>query len=215
MTKAIENSIYTKPITNLNYIYPEGEFLYYIIQGSLIETATTYFTIPYNQEPNYLLISMAFIPMSFVFEIVFDFFFYWIHRFFHTSYISSHKKHHEHIHLKPVLTFYQDSFDQIFSVSLPFLLTEHLIQTVYPLSSFEIALLVNYKIFIEISGHSGRNLEPSSCFPQCIWLVKFLNIELYSEEHVLHHTKFQYNFSKRFTLWDKLFGTYLPRISEN
>jgi sterol desaturase/sphingolipid hydroxylase (fatty acid hydroxylase superfamily) len=39
-------------------------------------------------------------------------------------------------------------------------------------------------------------------------LPKSLSIELYSRDHLLHHTKPNTNFSKRFSIWDKLFFTY-------
>jgi len=65
-----------------------------------------------------------------------------------------------------------------------------------------------FRLFIEISGHSGRVSNPSCSFPQFNWLPKLLNIEQHSEDHALHHTNPNVNFSKQFTLWDKVFGTY-------
>ena len=32
--------------------------------------------------------------------------------------------------------------------------------------------------------------------------------ELYVEDHDIHHSDFNYNFAKRFGVWDRLFGTY-------
>jgi len=74
-------------------------------------------------------------------------------------------------------------------------------------NSFEIQLVLVYKSFIEISGHSGKDIKSGS-FPICIWLPKLFNIELFTKQHDLHHSKFFYNYSKRFSLWDKVFGTY-------
>jgi len=208
MTKGIEYSVKNKELANTNYKYPEGEFIYYIAQGSAIETLTIYFIKPYNLTPSLPLIAAAFIPMSFVFEIIFDFFFYLAHRQLHLTHSSWHKMHHEYIHLKPSITFYQDIIDILATVTLPFLFAQQLLQLVYPLSSLEISLLLTYKIFIEISGHTGRKSNPSSSFPQFIWLPKYLGIEMYSEDHALHHTDPSCNYAKRFILWDKVFGTY-------
>lgn len=208
MSKIIENSTNQKALVNSNYVYPEGEFTFYLLQASLIEATTSYIIIPYNSNPNYYYVAAAFIPMSLLFNIIFDFFFYWGHRCLHYNHLPWHKMHHHHIHLKPSITFYQDPVDILLTISIPFLLTARIIQSVYPLCSFELALLVTYKIFVELSGHSGHRSRPASSFPQCFWLPKLLNMELYSEDHNLHHTRPDKNFSKQFSLWDKVFGTY-------
>ena len=69
-------------------------------------------------------------------------------------------------------------------------------------------LIITYKLFIEISGHIGKKIYPTSCFSQFMWLPKLLEIELYTEDHDLHHSMNNCNYSKRFSFWDKLFGTY-------
>jgi sterol desaturase/sphingolipid hydroxylase (fatty acid hydroxylase superfamily) len=69
-------------------------------------------------------------------------------------------------------------------------------------------MIIVYKNFIEISGHSGKKLYPTSCFSQFKWLPQWLNIELYTEDHDLHHSLNNCNYGKRFSLWDKLFNTY-------
>jgi len=206
--KMIEYSTLHKQVLNANYVYPEGEFLFYVIQGSIIETTTTYLSLPNPVDENISLVLLTFIPLSFIFELIFDFFFYWSHRFLHISHLPWHKVHHEYIHLKPAITFYQDWVDILFTVSLPFFLAERIVQSVYTLSPLEYSLLVTYKIFTEISGHSGRNLGRSSGFIQCIWLPRVFSMELYTEDHNLHHRNPSCNFSKRFAFWDKMFGTY-------
>jgi sterol desaturase/sphingolipid hydroxylase (fatty acid hydroxylase superfamily) len=64
-----------------------------------------------------------------------------------------------------------------------------------------------YKTMQEIAGHSGKKLKGSSFIP-CIWLPRAFGIELYSQDHELHHKLPAWNFSKRFSLWDKVFGTF-------
>ena len=213
MTKFLEYSIRDKAPIKENYVYPDGEFLGYIVQASVIEAAATLLVIPGNPEANILYVTLAFIPMSFIFEVLFDFFHYWAHRTLHiyANVLPWHKTHHTHIHLKPVIAFYQGWMDIILTNVIPFMLTERLVQSIYPLSSLELSLLLTYKIFIEISGHLGHKGYPSS-FPQCIWIPRALGIELYCEDHDIHHTNTKYNFAKRFTLWDKVFKTKGPAI---
>jgi sterol desaturase/sphingolipid hydroxylase (fatty acid hydroxylase superfamily) len=73
---------------------------------------------------------------------------------------------------------------------------------------FQFSLLLVFKSLVEIGGHLGRCLAPSSSCPQFFYLPKWLGIELYVEDHDLHHTHFNCNYAKRFAIWDKLFGTY-------
>lgn len=208
ITKSLEHKASEKSPANSNYIYPQGEYVYYLLSASALEAVTTYTIIPANINPNYYTITATFIPMSFLFMVIFDLFFYGMHRLFHQTHSKWHKLHHENVHLKPVLTFYQDSMDILLCIVAPFIITTNIVQTFYPLSAFEIALLVTYKSFIEVAGHTGHKSSPSCCFPQFIWLPKLLNIEQYSEDHALHHINPNVNFSKQFTLWDKAFGTY-------
>lgn len=204
-SRLIESSAQPVNLINENYIYPVGDFTYYIIQSSLVETITIYFILPIEKGSTNLI---YFIPMSFFFEIVLDFFYYWIHRALHVSHYSAHKLHHEHIHLKPVIHFYQDIVDLFLTIVLPLVFTVKIVEQFYSLSHFEISVLLTYKIITEVSGHSGHRTFPFSSFPQADFIPKLLGIELYSEDHNLHHSQVNYNFSKRFILWDKVFGTY-------
>jgi sterol desaturase/sphingolipid hydroxylase (fatty acid hydroxylase superfamily) len=148
-----------------------------------------------------------FIPISFVFEIIFDFFHYLGHRALHhkSIYKYLHKKHHKFNHPTSIITFYQDPIDLVITNSIPTILAVLFMPRV---SRFQFHLLIVYKNFIEIGGHVGNVSFPTSSFPQCIWLPKLLQIELYTEDHDLHHSENNCNYSKRFSLWDKVFGTY-------
>lgn len=153
---------------------------------------------------------LLFIPHSFVFELVFDFFHYWFHRLIHQNkwlYTFIHKKHHKFHHPTSIITYYQDPQDLILTNSIPIFLTLSLIPR---LSFFQYHLWMVYKTYIEISGHTGKQTYPNHSFPQFVWLPRYFNIELYSEDHDQHHCKIRCNYSKRFVFWDKLFGTYIP-----
>lgn len=155
-----------------------------------------------------------FIPVSFMFEVILDFFHYWSHRLMHMNtrvYVITHKLHHKHVQPTYINTFYFTPFDAILSSLVPTVLTVLVLP--FKLSVFDYTMISAYKQYTELAGHSGKALSPSSSFPQCIWLPRLLGIQGYAEDHDLHHRLSNCNFSKRFSLWDKLFGTYRPPSS--
>jgi Delta7-sterol 5-desaturase len=211
----IEYGINHKPTIQSHLTVTESykqEFNFNVMTSTLVETLTYVFIRSYMfQTYNVLNVGdiLLFIPYSFLFELVFDFFHYWSHRFVHYKlfYKHIHKKHHKFLHPTTIITYYQDPVDLLITNSIPTLLTL-LIVSFFSLSQYNIMLI--YKEFIEISGHCGRKMCPTSSFSQCIWIPRLFNIQLYTEEHDLHHSVVKCNFSKRFTIWDKVFGTYLP-----
>ena len=183
-----------------------------VIQASWIENLT-YLCIPFhNQSQNttrYVYDIISFIPYSFIFEVLFDFFHYWTHRICHLYpwlYQKTHKTHHEHDLVSVHTTYHQHYLDIILTNSVPFLLAYSMFP--FKLSLLQIHMILVYKELVEISGHCGRALFPTSSFPQFIWLPRLLSIPLHAEDHHIHHTKRIFNFGKRFSLWDKLFRTY-------
>jgi sterol desaturase/sphingolipid hydroxylase (fatty acid hydroxylase superfamily) len=205
-----------KQFINSNRVQPVekyyGEFHTNVLITSLVESVTILFIKQFITSPSNIFYDMiTLIPISFLFEVIFDFFHYWTHRFSHMNkymYEYSHKKHHMHRHVMPILTFYQHPIDIVISNVIPMILSLSIIRHI---SLFQFSIIMIYKTFTEISGHHGKKTFPNASFPQCIWLPKFLCIELYAEDHDLHHTLNNCNYAKRFALWDKLFGTYRPR----
>ncbi len=152
-----------------------------------------------------------FIPISFFMEIVFDFFHYVSHRWLHRSramYVNVHSHHHRFKRPTPLSTFYQDPLDVFLTNSVPLALTLLITSRVLDVSRFQYSMFLICKTYIETSGHSCKTLAPSSSFIQCMWLPRLFGIELYSEDHALHHLVNSCNFGKRFSLWDRVFGTY-------
>lgn len=192
-------------------VYP-GEFALNIFTSTFIENLTLLFVQYYyftNFGYDVMWDLLWFVPISFMFEIIFDFFHYWVHRMIHSHpqlYKHIHKKHHKFAHPTPIITFYQEPLDLILTNTLPTLLTLCIIPKI---SYFQYILITLYKTFIEISGHCGKKLHPTSSFIQFMWLPKWLGIELYTEDHDKHHSKNNCNYSKRFSLWDKVLGTYI------
>jgi sterol desaturase/sphingolipid hydroxylase (fatty acid hydroxylase superfamily) len=192
------------------------EFHTNVITTTSVETMTHIFIkkhiIDMTFSRNIYYEIMYFIPLSFLFEAIFDFFHYFTHRLLHDKYLYkfAHKKHHKFKHPIAITTFYQDPVDLIITNSMPTILSILVTpQLTYSMFHF----IVVYKNFIEISGHSGKILYPTTSFPQFMWLPKWLNIELYCEDHDTHHSVNNCNYSKRFSLWDKVFNTYNTPVS--
>lgn len=201
----ISNDISSLPKEEYKY-----EFHYNVVTSTAVESITHVIiksTTKLNIPGNLYVELLYFIPVSFFFEIIFDFFHYFGHRILHHKYLYKylHKKHHKFKHPNSMTTFYQDPLDLVITNSIPTMLSFFIVPNI---SYFQFHLIITYKTFIEISGHIGKTMYPASCFSQFIWLPKILHIELYTEDHDLHHSMNNCNYSKRFSLWDKLFGTY-------
>jgi len=202
----INNDISKIPIEDYKY-----EFHVNILTTTFVESISHLFIktqiININISRSLYYEVIYFIPISFFFEIIFDFFHYFTHRILHHKYFYKflHKKHHKFQHPSSITTFYQDPLDLLITNTFPTVMS----LLIYPYVSYsQFNIIVVYKNFIEISGHSGKISYPTSSFSQFIWLPKFLKIELYTEDHDLHHSSNNCNYSKRFSLWDKVFNTY-------
>lgn len=218
LIRFIEYSTKDKPkINNNQLLMPteryEYEFDIHVFTTTAVETMTHILikkTFVFSDVNGFYSI-VTFIPMSFLFEICFDFFHYFSHRLLHHKYLYKyfHKKHHTFKHPSAIITFYQEPVDLVLTNSLPTIAALYFChQIVYRFSYFQFHLIIIYKSFVEISGHCGSKMYPTSSFTQCIWLPKALGIELYTENHDLHHSANHCNYAKRFSLWDKIMGTY-------
>ncbi len=196
-------------IPNEEYKY---EFHVNLFNATAIETVTHLFIKTHLTQLQFsrgIYYEIAyFIPFSFLFEIVFDFFHYGAHIILHDKsvYKYLHKKHHKFTHPIAITTFYQDPLDLILTNSIPTVLALYMVPGI---SYFQFHIMTVYKIFIEIGGHSGKLSYPTTSFPQFMWLPKWLHIDLSSEDHDIHHSLNHCNYAKRFSLWDKVFGTYV------
>lgn len=188
----------------------KGEFMLNVINASCIESIGTYIAKCYIlSELININMLIYFIPISFIFELIFDFFHYWSHYYMHKNaflYKHSHKKHHKFKYPIASTAFYQHSFDLLFTNVLPILGSLYVLSFFINISFHMFCIMNMYKTYIEIGGHIGKKTAASS-FPQCIWLPRIFGIELYTDDHDNHHSKNNCNYSKRFIIWDKLFGT--------
>lgn len=196
-----------------------GEFHVYLWLATLIESLTAMMIVlmmPFGPMPEtysqYVFSFVLFFPIMFCWEVIFDFFHYWAHRMSHDGvlYKYLHKTHHKHRFPTGIITFYQDPVDLVLSNSFPTMIAFGIVMGLLgiPINYFQLSLISVWKTMIEIAGHLGHVLAPASSFPQFVWLPKWLGWELYVSDHDIHHTDFNYNFAKRFGLWDRVFGTY-------
>jgi sterol desaturase/sphingolipid hydroxylase (fatty acid hydroxylase superfamily) len=205
----IEYSIENKnKISDLNNPIVINQAHQNILSSTIIETLTCYVIKNYFVNQSDTINILLFIPKTFLFEFIFDIFHYCAHRLEHQNkflYQNFHKKHHNYNNINSYVTFCQSPIDLILSNSLPQIATLFIMPK---FSSLEYTLIKMYLSYGEIGGHNGHYTYPTSSFSQFIWLPKFLNIELYSEDHYLHHSLNNCNYGKRFSFCDKLFGTY-------
>jgi sterol desaturase/sphingolipid hydroxylase (fatty acid hydroxylase superfamily) len=153
---------------------------------------------------------LLFIPKSFLVELMFDFGHYWTHRLAHKIkwlYRVAHATHHRDSNPSPWTTFDQSFLEVVITNMIPLLVALSLCPR---LSLWQFHLLLAYKTYTEVAGHCGIDSNGVS-FPQCpgIFMRVFTNVCITNHEHHEHHRVLYGNFSKRFRLWDVVFGTYI------
>jgi sterol desaturase/sphingolipid hydroxylase (fatty acid hydroxylase superfamily) len=194
-----------------NY-YDLCEIVFYMISYAFIESIT-HNLINHNyffKKSNIIYDLILFIPISFVYEIIFDLIFYIMHKMLHSNkilYNNIHYIHHKYTYPTTIINYYMHPLDVILSNSIPQLITLIIIPR---LSFFTYNLIIIYMIILEITGHLGKRLNKTS-FTQFFWLPKLLKIELFIEDHDNHHKYSNCNYSKRFKLWDVIFNTWKSR----
>lgn len=150
---------------------------------------------------------LRFLVASFIFEVIFDLCHYWCHRLSHMYMYRFHKIHHIDVYTHSLSTYVMHPIDFICVYVIPFSVAYNILKDY--IDPFTYSLITIYLTYQEIAGHLGKEMRPTSSFAQCIWLPRLLGIELYTEDHDLHHRKLHCNYGKRLSLWDKVFGTYL------
>jgi sterol desaturase/sphingolipid hydroxylase (fatty acid hydroxylase superfamily) len=149
-----------------------------------------------------------------IYELVNDFIYYWMHRYFHENkwvYKHVHKLHHE----SKCPTGLSASTMTVGETALTFALTDwvtpFLLSPFLPMTTTEFGLFTCWICSIEVYGHSGHILETNS---PSVWrmglsgLLHTFNIQLEAKDHELHHWNNDFNYCKRTQIWDKVFGTF-------
>ncbi|GAC74968.1 hypothetical protein PANT_13d00081 [Moesziomyces antarcticus T-34] len=152
-----------------------------------------------------------------LYSLAIDFWFYWYHRIMHESDAlwKFHRTHHTAKHPTPILSLYADMEQEWFDVVFVPLLAYFTIKPIVSMSYHDWIFCWTHVMFIELTGHSGiRAFGGPPAFDLVSWPMRKLGMELTIEDHDLHHSrgwKTSGNYGKQTRVWDKLFGTILPR----
>lgn len=188
------------------YEITKGFFFAMILRGLTFYTARNAFDLSFMESWYRMLVTLLKVLL---WTIAYDFFYYGIHRWFHTNmtlFRFIHAKHHSIREPFRGVTLFHTTSEMIFEILFPTFLTQLLLPVVC-LSCEELMIAyVNIQI-LEVLGHCGTAWKISSFvfLPQ---LPQLLGIDLHIEDHDAHHAERLVNFSKQFSIWDKAFGTY-------
>ncbi|GAC99721.1 C-5 sterol desaturase [Pseudozyma hubeiensis SY62] len=150
------------------------------------------------------------------FSLAVDFWFYWYHRIMHESDAlwKFHRTHHTAKHPTPILTLYADMEQEWFDVVFIPLLAYFTLRPLVEMSYFDWMVCWTHVMFIELIGHSGLRISGTSPAFDLIPMKRF-DVDLVIEDHDNHHSrgwKKSGNYGKQTRVWDRLFGTVLPRV---
>ena len=152
----------------------------------------------------------------FLWTLAYDFFYYCLHRGLHLSqplFSMIHAKHHSLVTPTAKATLYHTVSEQILEILTPTLAVQILAGGMGPPFSFchltcaELAFAYTNIQVLEVLGHSGYDW-PGSSFVYLPVLPQLMGIDLRVVDHDAHHRDRVVNFSKQFTAWDRVFGTY-------
>lgn len=150
------------------------------------------------------------------FAVANDFWFYLYHRAMHESDVlwRFHRTHHTAKLPTTVLALYADTVQEWGDVLVIPVLAYLTVRLALPMGFYDWMLCWSYIEMLELIGHSGIRCaggSPIFCF---VPLAKFdMDIEI--EDHDLHHSngwKKSGNYGKQTRIFDKLFGTMMPRV---
>jgi alkylglycerol monooxygenase len=153
-----------------------------------------------------------------LFELGLDLSFYIFHRTCHTSpflYNLIHRVHHTdtakaHGRLVAYETYTLTLFETLSFLHGYLVGLVVLYVTTGPIHLAELALLVTYAHTVECTGHTALSWSPPTMWRT---LPIALGVELYGTDHTRHHKHPNSNYSKRFSLWDRLGGTYVKAVA--
>lgn len=175
-------------------------FIYYAFKNG--------YTIAYSDISEYGWFYFFFSIVIFIF--IHDTYFYWLHRFLHTTipYKLIHRAHHIFTNPSPWCA---RSFHPIEAIGL--LGIYPVILFLIPAHPYALSLFSIFAIAFNAYGHSGYELYPAGFTKH--WLGKYVNT---STHHNMHHEFYEENYGLYFLFWDKWMGTlnkdYYNRFDE-
>lgn len=147
----------------------------------------------------------------FIFTVIEDFYYYWLHRMCHEfdSTWRLHRLHHTTKHPTSLFLGYADEIQEVFDVALVPLMA----WLTFPLDFDTFSVWIIIHISIQLHGHSGVRLHYGTILTGPF--LRPLGLDLVLEDHDLHHRfgwKESCNYGKQSRVWDSLFGTHGERI---
>jgi Delta7-sterol 5-desaturase len=141
----------------------------------------------------------------FIFLLLDDTWFYWVHRLLHTPKIYKyvHKVHHQSIDVNPFTSL---SFHWVESLLLTFWIVP--VSMFFPMYLPALSILQVWGFLDNVKSHVGYEFFPS-------WWNKSLGkLMTSSTHHNMHHSKFTGNYGVHFRIWDRLLGTEFKNYEE-
>lgn len=158
--------------------------------------------------PTAIVQFFLYLPFRFYFEVVFDFCHYWFHRLLHVPgiYRYLHKTHHKFLNPSILTTFYIHPLDVLLTNVFPLTIAFHATPSM-PMFIWNVVMVNN--VFVEMVGHMGKVVNLNEYYSIYSWIPHYHKIRTNPTDHDLHHSRNECNYSKRFRLWDLVFGTYV------
>lgn len=196
--------LYTKKSNILIYkptiveLFKEFIFYYFYRNYFIINNFTQFINVK-----TYLII----LYKVFMCELIFDFFYYFYHLTLHKNkylYKYVHKEHHTHENDNKIKYNNMNLIEFIFMrllLSIPFYILK--------LNLCNFLIFYIFLITSEVKGHDIKLYNKNRYSFSIIYFIpKLLKIELNVKDHINHHKYINYNYSKKFSIFDKIFGTY-------
>ncbi|KAL2842019.1 hypothetical protein BJY01DRAFT_236143 [Aspergillus pseudoustus] len=191
-------------------------FLTITFAGLARMLAMVYFTYSTNTTP--VMTNWKWImPVVGLYALILDFWFYWYHRLMHEIHglWKFHRTHHLTKHPNMLLAGYADIEQDIMdTIGIPLITFFSMRAIGIPIDFYTWFACQQTINFSEVSGHSGVRLYGSAPGP-LTWLWRVFDAELVVEDHDLHHRigyRKSHNYGKQTRVWDRVFGTCIPRI---
>jgi len=182
------------------------------VRGFIGYYCVEWFILP---DTSFTLLQVLTFPMKvMVYELVNDFIYYWMHRYFHENkwiYKHIHKLHHESKSPTGLGAATMTIGETACTFALTDWVTPFLLSPFLPMTVTEFGLFSCWICSIEVYGHSGHILETDA---PSVWrmglsgILQTFNIQLEAKDHELHHWNNDFNYCKRTQIWDKVFGTF-------
>ncbi len=143
------------------------------------------------------------LPVSvFLAMVVYDTYFYWLHRTFHRPKLfkTIHVVHHKSVNPTP-FTSYSFHFIEVVIEAMIY----PIVLVLIPMHTIAIVFFTFLAFAINVYGHLGFEIAPK-WFRHSI-LFEILNTSIH---HNVHHSKFTGNYGLYFRVWDRVMGTEHP-----